>query len=72
MTISTSEDVIATLIAQARISTAPASSTGPKSSEGRDRAAKRGFKGGYRALLRELSSVMRQVFSAGLCKAIQS
>jgi hypothetical protein len=60
MTISTSEDVIAALIAQARISTAPASSTGPKSHQGKVTAARNAYKGGWRALLLELRQALRE------------
>ncbi len=35
-------------------------STGPKSAEGKARSARRGFKGGYREHLRELSRVLRE------------
>jgi hypothetical protein len=35
-------------------------STGPKSEEGKARSAKRGYKGGHRALLRELARMLRE------------
>ncbi len=35
-------------------------STGPKTPEGKDRSAKRGYKGGTRALLRALARVLRE------------
>lgn len=35
-------------------------STGPKTEEGKNRSAMRGFKGGQRALLRELARVLRE------------
>lgn len=35
-------------------------STGPKSPEGKARAAKRGYKGGTRVLLRELARMLRE------------
>jgi len=35
-------------------------STGPKSEEGKARSAMRGFKGGHRAMMRELARVLRQ------------
>jgi hypothetical protein len=34
--------------------------TGPKSKEGKARAARRGFKGGQRAMLRELARLLRE------------
>ena len=34
-------------------------STGPKSSEGKERSAMRGFKGGERSLLRELARALK-------------
>ena len=34
--------------------------TGPKSQEGKARAAQRGFKGGQRAMLRELARLLRE------------
>jgi len=34
-------------------------STGPKSPEGKEKAAKRGFQGGARPLMRELARVLR-------------
>jgi len=35
-------------------------STGPKSPEGKERSAMRGFKGGERSLLRELARALRR------------
>ena len=35
-------------------------STGPKSEEGKARSAMRGFKGGHRAMLRELAKLLRE------------
>ncbi len=35
-------------------------STGPKSEEGKARSAMRGFKGGHRAMLREVAHVLRK------------
>ena len=35
-------------------------STGPKSEDGKARSAMRGFKGGHRAMLREVARVLRE------------
>ena len=41
-----------------------AQSTGPRSAEGKARAARNGWKGGHRAMLRELARVLREQHQA--------
>jgi hypothetical protein len=52
--------VIRQQIAQARICMAPAGATGPKSPQGKATAARNAYKGGWRALLRELRQALRE------------